>query len=682
MANKTTHYILEQVKYGYWSPKEVEYMLKRNAYYTLDIFGAYDEYTLEGCIRSARQQIRVENLKEPFIYVEPHVGCRPEHLQFQGEMFDKSYFMANVYVSGNPEGIGCFNCRHNFYSTPSPMPPKAPDYDTDDEKWYNQEQRMRYLERCVRKAKQAHDDELTLKYYAKMIEYSEQTGVPIQLNRTWTIDQDLTRLLYKDAVQNPAYEILVTEQVKSRGWYSVAMPKHNIAEVNLLPQYHSTRINGIDLGGKSKASVMYKGGTKRFTLDGHDITKINIVPSTVRDAYTGRPYQAGNPLSKSNIDKVIAEDLKLKIHIGDDLHGWEDKTTTRLLECIGFYMPMYDELIDGTDPHELYEDWYDYKIKKDEVNSNSYGIWSDRDNVFHFYYGELPQSDKVFEVFDFSLSTSPTKINPDILNMPINTASNLKWTRTEPKSKWFTDVFTKKREMTWSNAKYNEVTLMESKPSAETVIKKLVGRDNTNGSCVSQALSYVANINGVDVLDFRGGASQGMFADPWIDLKFLEEQERLGATRLKSKFKTSKANGFDLVNQMEDGVEYFLISGSHCAIVRKTELGLEYLELQKDYGNQWRNAYDRIRNTIKRSYGINNLDDLKKMGRQPKVFKGITQKLLESRFGTDYSNLSHIYDGALRVDTMVINDDFIEMMGYINTDILEQKTDRKLGGEK
>ena len=63
-----------------------------------------------------------------------------------------------------------------------------------------------------------------------------------------------------------------------------------------------------------------------------------------------------------------------------------------------------------------------------------------------------------------------------------------------------------------NNIAYREVNELSEALTDKQIIEKLAGGDETKGSCASLALSYCGNKVGLDVTDFRGGASQEMFS--------------------------------------------------------------------------------------------------------------------------------------------------------------------------
>ena len=109
--------------------------------------------------------------------------------------------------------------------------------------------------------------------------------------------------------------------------------------------------------------------------------------------------------------------------------------------------------------------------------------------------------------------------------------------------------------------------------SDEEIIKQIAGGDLTRGSCMSAALAYAGCKAGFYITDFRGGDSCYAVAHYWRETFKIFDGET-----------TEANNGYtateEVLQKMEEGKEYILVSGKHAAVVRKKDGLNEYLELQ------------------------------------------------------------------------------------------------------
>ena len=114
----------------------------------------------------------------------------------------------------------------------------------------------------------------------------------------------------------------------------------------------------------------------------------------------------------------------------------------------------------------------------------------------------------------------------------------------------------------------------------------------TKGSCSSAAFCYVGDKAGFDVLDFRGGDSTSFFAKTG-------NIEKIAKLPGVSSFIVRQGNDFaavkNLIPNVKEGKEYILAVGKHSAIIRKTSIGFEFLELQDPMRNGWfKLNYERL----------------------------------------------------------------------------------------
>ena len=207
--------------------------------------------------------------------------------------------------------------------------------------------------------------------------------------------------------------------------------------------------------------------------------------------------------------------------------------------------------------------------------------------------------------------------------------------------------------------KTREVFMLDKPLKSHKIIARIGGGDKTDGSCSSVAFAYAANKAGFDVRDFRGGASREWFSR----MSAILEIAKLNG--VKSKIVSGIddiLSAFSLMREMEPEKEYYLATGCHAAIVRKTKKGVaEYLELQSD---------DIIR---------------KKFGLKPdNKFHPLTIDSLINRFGCTFENKTEegVKHEALNIlidiESLGKNKEFVKLMEYINTSESEQL--KGLGG--
>jgi hypothetical protein len=185
-----------------------------------------------------------------------------------------------------------------------------------------------------------------------------------------------------------------------------------------------------------------------------------------------------------------------------------------------------------------------------------------------------------------------------------------------------------------TNIAYNEVRNLDKKLTDDEIIKRVGGGDLTKGSCSSLAFTYAGNKAGLDVLDFRDGDSRKHFAS---DRNIQEITSSVGGLTNKdtNDFKSAKV----LLSKTIVGKEYYFACGSHAAIVRKTDKGFEYLELQSPYANGFKALDDNI---LRWRFGA---------------------KRSHSFYGQKYETTSELID----IDLLKNDSKFRKMLGYINT---------------
>ena len=185
-----------------------------------------------------------------------------------------------------------------------------------------------------------------------------------------------------------------------------------------------------------------------------------------------------------------------------------------------------------------------------------------------------------------------------------------------------------------ASVEYLAVSELSKTLTEDEIISRVSGGDLTTGSCSSLAFTYAGNRCGFDVLDFRGGMSQSFFSRTG---NIMSIAEKVGGTVAKHTNDYKKAK--DLLKTTQMGKEYYFTCGSHAAIVRRTETGFEYLELQSPY---------------------------------VKGFKPLDENVLKRRFAakkshTVYGTKCETRDCIIDIDLLRKDSGFRRMLGYINT---------------
>ena len=213
---------------------------------------------------------------------------------------------------------------------------------------------------------------------------------------------------------------------------------------------------------------------------------------------------------------------------------------------------------------------------------------------------------------------------------------------------------------------YRQANDLPGELSEAEIINKLAGGDMTKGSCASLSLAYSANKCGLDVTDYRGGDSRVCFA------RRLNLESMIDIANANKEVYSVKREAVDTVKYLKalpQDKEYLLIAGRHAAIVKNTEDGLQYLELQNAIKYGWR-PFEWEHKTY---YGT--------------TYKHTASDTLADRFGCrksyrkSYGITIESKITLAEVDSFQATTEFKEMMGYINTDP-ERQQKGAAGGEK
>lgn len=240
-----------------------------------------------------------------------------------------------------------------------------------------------------------------------------------------------------------------------------------------------------------------------------------------------------------------------------------------------------------------------------------------------------------------------------------------------------TDAYKKLIKNINNGIEYIEVKELEHELTESEIIEKVGGGDLTKGSCSSLTYAYIGNKCGYDVYDFRDGNSRNFFASRneqlMRDLDGVEKQVYI--VQKEASDIAKKLKELDLPH----GKEYRLSCGKHAAIIRNTESGYQYLELQNAKGNGWKSFTERERLKVK------SITDGKFEYESYKE-KCSMADTLKNRFGcrVSKSNMPRFEDGKLVLDsegrimygsemdlTLVESyknsQEFKDILGYINT---------------
>lgn len=185
---------------------------------------------------------------------------------------------------------------------------------------------------------------------------------------------------------------------------------------------------------------------------------------------------------------------------------------------------------------------------------------------------------------------------------------------------------------------YRQIEPARLNRSSEEIVANLSGGDLTQGSCSSLALAYAGNRAGYNVLDFRDGESRSFFSSrssirQIATLPGVRSAEASGRNDLETTH--------NLIDTIPSGKEFYLATGQHAAIVRNNNGQMQYLELQHpSNGNGW-----------------HDLDDY----------------VLMNRFGASPNHTVPFSSHLIEVDSLANNQEFLNILGYINTAELEQR---------
>lgn len=169
----------------------------------------------------------------------------------------------------------------------------------------------------------------------------------------------------------------------------------------------------------------------------------------------------------------------------------------------------------------------------------------------------------------------------------------------------------------------------------QQIISSISGGDMTEGSCSSLALAYAGNRAGYVVYDFRDGQSREVFSSR-SSIEQIANMDGVDSVILRGTDDSICAER--LMSNMQPEREYYMATGAHAAVVRLNNEGhYQYLELQSGIpsDNGW----------------------------QP-----LTLSALYDRFGCEDGQRAEYSNYLIELDSLQRNTEFLNLLGYINTD--------------
>ena len=332
------------------------------------------------------------------------------------------------------------------------------------------------------------------------------------------------------------------------------------------------------------------------------------------DDYDSVSWLLGNPVE--NISLSVVDDT-IKNNADFQRKAGLDGSVTRYTEPTGNWPCKWCRDLAGTYPIDDYPKEMFMRHEKCRCIIE----WDNKKTGTHDYL--RGEGKGTFEVVD-----------PATLNNRISFAG----VDTQPQNIEKADIVLKAEK---EKIQYRDVKALEAPLKEEEIITKIAGGDNTSGSCVSLAHAYVGNKKGLDVIDYRGGASRKFFSHNWHDISDIFKDG--GAEFYRDYAKNGKPQQAvkDLMAKMKPDKEYMLTCGSHASIVKVDADGTYYyLELQSARGSGWCQFEE---NTLKWRFGL------------PKTSKYWWQTELVNV--TDYTP----------------DENYRELLGYLNTAADAQK---------
>lgn len=331
-----------------------------------------------------------------------------------------------------------------------------------------------------------------------------------------------------------------------------------------------------------------------------------------------------------------------------------------------------------------------YKYRDTAVVGMSYDEWLDakpksQDILHQEKVGEAMRRKHIREYMGHGGDVVPTQSNQNSTNNTEN--SGIIYVESEAHKKLMMNINGLDKPI-----EYNPVKPLTSQLTEAEIIERISGGDMTKGSCSSLTYAYIGNKHGLDVRDFRGGKSQDFFSQT-RNANLINE---LDGVKNQTFYLQKEAS--DLAKKLkeldlEKGKEYRLACGRHAAIIRNTDNGYEYLELQSNEKSGWRSFTKKTSYKVERGEdGIKLVPDEKDCTMSEKLYErfGCRKTKSDRPILGDDGKLLLDKDGKMvfgervdltEVDSFKGNKDFEDILGYINTDESKQKKGAS-GGEK
>lgn len=204
--------------------------------------------------------------------------------------------------------------------------------------------------------------------------------------------------------------------------------------------------------------------------------------------------------------------------------------------------------------------------------------------------------------------------------------------------------------------KYRDVKELENVLTESEIISKVGGGDTTKGSCASVGLAYIANKNGLDVLDFRDGESRKWFSGRQNKINFGGIK---GVEVQVHKVKREAKEVWDIIQKLPVDKEYMLCTGKHAAVIKNTNDGVKYLELQSRSTQGYTNGWYKFEDTP--VIGKTAVDVLR--------YRFGCRVRTEKFWGNDVEQTMALIDA----DSLKDNEGIRQILGYLNTAADEQK---------